>query len=97
MSFSFHPEARAEFLESINYFEEAEEGLGLEYSLEVFSTIQRIVDRPLAWPVHSARTRRCLCRRFRYGVVYRVLKDEIVIFAVMQLNRKPGYWAGRLR
>jgi len=49
MSFTFHPEARAEFIEAIAYYERAREGLGLEFSREVYSTINRLTERPLAW------------------------------------------------
>jgi len=96
MTFSFHPDARAEFIDAIRYFEEVEQGLGLEFSREVFSTIQRIIEHPAAWPPHSDRTRRCLCKRFRYGIAYQVAQGEVRIFAVMQLNRKPNYWKERL-
>jgi hypothetical protein len=43
MKYSFHPEATEEFLEAISYFEECREALGLEFSKEVFATIQRII------------------------------------------------------
>lgn len=38
MKYSFHPEAKEELLEAINYFEECRSGLGLEFSKEIFST-----------------------------------------------------------
>ena len=31
MKYSFHPEAREEFLNAINYYEECNTGLGLEF------------------------------------------------------------------
>jgi len=43
----------------------------------------------------SKHTRRCLVHRFPYGVIYQVTGEVILIIAVMQLNRKPGYWRGR--
>ncbi len=48
MTFSFHPEAETEFLESIEYYEERERGLGYDFSIEVFATIQNIVTYPVA-------------------------------------------------
>lgn len=44
MTFSFHPEAEAEFNETIEYYEECEEGLGCDFSIEVFDAIQKIVN-----------------------------------------------------
>jgi hypothetical protein len=51
MTFSFHPEAKTEFLEAIDYYEDRERGLGYDFSIEVFATIQNIVTYPTAWPV----------------------------------------------
>ena len=43
----------------------------------------------------SSKTRRGLLKRFPYGIVYQPKSDAIIIIAVMQLNRKPGYWSKR--
>ncbi len=97
MNYSFHPEAKEEFLESISYFEECRLGLGLEFSKEIFSTIQRILHFPSAWSKFSENTRRCLANRFPYGVIYQIVKEEVIIIAVMQLNREPDYWKKRIK
>jgi hypothetical protein len=64
MTFSFHPEAEKEFLEAIEYYEERERGLGYDFSIEVFRTIQNIVTYPTAWSVTEKDVRRCLVYRF---------------------------------
>jgi hypothetical protein len=43
MRYSFHPDAKRELFEAINYYDECKDGLGLEFAKEVYSTIQRIV------------------------------------------------------
>ncbi|HCL81920.1 MAG TPA: plasmid stabilization protein, partial [Nitrospiraceae bacterium] len=85
MKYSFHPEARIEFLEAIEYFEDCRNDLGIEFSQEVFATIQRIIHFPLAWSEFSENTRRCLTKRFPYGVIYQIVGEEVIIIAVMQL------------
>jgi len=95
MTFSFHPEAELEFLEAINYYEDREPGLGYDFSIEVFNTIQNIVNYPTAWPIIEEDMRRCLVNRFPYGVIYRMEQDEIFILAVMHLHRHPDYWKKR--
>ncbi len=95
MTFFFHPEARTEFLEAINYFEDCEAGLGLEFSREIYATIHRVIGFPSAWSPFFTNTRRCLVRRFPYGVIYRIRNEAIEILAVMQLNREPDYWRTR--
>jgi len=97
MKYSFHPGAKEELLEAVSYFEECRSGLGLEFSKEVFSAIQRIIHFPLAWTEFSGNTRRCLTSRFPFGIIYQIVEEEAVIIAVMQLNREPGYWEKRLK
>ena len=70
MTFSFHPEAGAEFLEAIDYYEDRERGLGYDFSIGVRATIQNIVAYPTAWPVIEEDIRRGLVNRFPCGVVY---------------------------
>ncbi|MEP7211877.1 MAG: type II toxin-antitoxin system RelE/ParE family toxin [Acidobacteriota bacterium] len=97
MNFAFHPEARVEFIEAIAYYETCRAGLGIRFSREVHSTIERITRRPSAWPKNSKYTRRCLTTRFPFGVIYEIRKDDVLIIAVTHLNRKPGYWVDRIQ
>jgi hypothetical protein len=97
MKYSFHLEAKEELFGAINYFEECRSGLGLEFSKEVFATIQRIIHFPTAWSKFSENTRRCLTNRFPYGVIYQVIEEEVIIIAIMQLNREPNYWKKRIK
>jgi toxin ParE1/3/4 len=95
MNSHFHPEARKEFLASIDYYEKCKPGLGLEFAQEVYSAIDRIGGFPEAWPSISLHARRCLINRFPFGVLYRFDQREIIILAIMELHRKPGYWKKR--
>ena len=95
MTFSFHPEAEKEFLEAINYYEDRERGLGYDFAIEVFATIQNIVIYPTAWPALEVGVRRCLVHRFPYGVIYSIEQEEIFVLAVMHLHRHPDYWKNR--
>ena len=95
MTFSFHPEAEKEFLEAINYYENRERGLGYDFAIEVFATIQNIVIYPTAWPALEVGVRRCLVHRFPYGVIYSIEQEEIFVLAVMHLHRHPDYWKNR--
>lgn len=96
MSHSIHPEAEAEFEAAAEYYNAQEAGLGDDLYFEVFATIDRIICDPNTWPRFSHRTRRCLCNRFPYSVIYRNTDNEITIFAVAHQSRKPGYWKDRL-
>jgi len=96
MNYRFHPEAGAEFVEAIAYYEDKEPGLGLDFAFEVHSAIERVLAFPNAWPFVEDDVRRCLVRRFPYGMLYSVEEDGIYILAVMHLHRNPEYWKHRM-
>ena len=73
------------------------QGLAWNSQKEVFSAIQRIIHFPSAWSKFSKNTRRCLTNRFPYGVIYQIIGEEVIIIAVMQLNREPDYWKKRIK
>ena len=95
MTFSFHPDAEAEFFDAIDYYEACEPGLGQAFSAEVNSAILRILDYPCAWPVLEDDVRRCLTNRFPFGILYSVEGNDVYVLAVMHLHRKPGHWKSR--
>jgi hypothetical protein len=96
MNYSFHPEAEIELNATIAYYEEVEEGLGYDFSVEVYSAVERAASHPIAWPMIDDDIRRCLVRRFPYGILYSVESDKIYVVAVMNLHREPDYWKSRL-
>jgi hypothetical protein len=95
MIFDFHPEAETEFIAAIAYYEDCETGLGEDFSIEVFATIQNILSFPRTWPILEADVRRCLTNRFPYAVLYSIEPDRIYVLAVMHLHRHPDYWKNR--
>jgi plasmid stabilization system protein ParE len=95
MTFDFHPEAEAEFIEAVAFYERAEPSLGEEFSLEVRATMRNVLSYPSVWPVLEGSVRRCLVNRFPYGILYSVETDRIFVLAVMHLHRRPGYWKER--
>ena len=96
MKFYFHPAADKEFDQTVEYYEDREPGLGLEFAQELYPTITRIIKHPQAWSPMSKNTRRCLTNRFPYGVIYQVKNKRLRIIAVANLNHRPGYWEERL-
>lgn len=70
MKYSFHPDARKEFNEAIEYYNERQQNLGLEFVKEVYNAIQLILKFPKAWTPFSMSTRQCMINRFPYGLIY---------------------------
>ena len=96
MKIEFLPAARDEFIDAVSYYDSSEESLGDQFFAEVWSTISRIAKHPRAWQKLSAKTRRCLTKRFPYGVIYEARPDSILIVAVMHLHREPKNWQDRI-
>ncbi len=97
MTFSFHPEADDEFFRAVEYYEECDFGLGIDFSREIHAAIQNIIDYPIMWPEIDEEVRRYLCHRFPCGILYSIEKDGIFILAIMHLHRDPDYWKHRLQ
>ena len=96
MNYAFHSEAETEFKHAIDYYESCSKGLGYDFAVEVYSTIEQIVAYPKAWMILEEEVRRCQTRRFPYGVLYTQEPDGIFILAVMHLHRNPDYWKHRV-
>lgn len=96
MNFQFHPDAETELSEAIQYYEEVERGLGLDFAVEVYSSVQRAITYPHAWMIIEGEVRRALVRRFPYGVLYSEEEGGVLIVAVMHLHRAPDYWRSRV-
>jgi hypothetical protein len=95
MRVRFLEPARLELDEAISYYNTELAGLGEAFLLEVLSSIERIRHYPKAWHPLSENTRRCQLKRFPYGVVYEAGEAEVLIIAVANLHRRPGYWRNR--
>jgi len=95
MSISFHPEAAEEFEAAVDWYEERESGLGLDFAVEIHATIHRASAMPDAWTRLSDNVCRVLVKRFPYGVLYEQRGTSLLVLAVMHLRRKPGYWTTR--
>ncbi len=89
--------AHFELDDAVEYYNNAQRpGLGYEFLREVFAAIECIKGFPEAWQPFHMGTRRCLVRRFPYGVIYKQIDSLILIVAIASLHRKPDYWIDRL-
>lgn len=96
MRYEFHPEARIEYLEAVAYYESRQAKLGARFTIDVERTIGLIVEAPARWRKVDGDVRRCLTRKFPYGVLYSIEPDHVLVLAVMHHSRKPGYWRSRI-
>lgn len=97
MKYFFHPQAELELISGIEYYEEHQKGLGKDFALEVNLTIERTLLYPDAWPEIDKEIRRSLLKRYPYGLLYTIKDNSVIILAVMNLHREPGYWKSRIK
>jgi len=89
--------AEQELDEAVEYYNGERHGLGRDFLLEFLNSLERIKTYPEAWHPFSANTRRCLMRRFPYGIIYQITEKEILVIAIAHLHRSPEYWKARLK
>lgn len=92
---SYHRLAEEELAEAAGYYDQKSSGLGRAFVEEIEDCIAAILEQPSAGRQLVGEVRRRLMRRFPYAVVYRITDSGIRILAVMNLRRRPSYWAGR--
>lgn len=97
MTYQFHPEAEAEHLENVAYFEERQPGLGASYLAEFEAALEQVCEAPSRYPIeHRPDIRRIRLQRFPFTVFFRESSDVVQVLAVSHHRRRPSYWLGRL-
>jgi len=97
VSVRFLEVAQRELDEAVIYYNSQTPGLGDALLLEAIAAIDRIRRFPRAWHPLGERMRRCLLRRFPYGLIYHEELGDILIVAMAHLHRQPEYWRDRLK
>jgi len=80
-----HRLAERELNEAAQYYDLESPGLGVE----------GVLKHPESGPVVAGEIRRRLLPGFPYGILYKIMPEEIRVLAVMNLKRRPMYWVGR--
>lgn len=92
MKYRFLPLAERDFQDAVDFYESSQQGLGADFACEISGAIERILQYPDGWERVSSNARRCLTLRFPYEVIYAVEHNVVLILAIANQHRKPGYW-----
>jgi toxin ParE1/3/4 len=95
MRYVFHPEALSEYAEAVQYYTEQRVEVAQAFINAIEDTVYRIREAPTRYATIDEDVRRCMARKFPYGVLYTIEQDYILIVAVMHCSREPGYWKSR--
>ena len=97
VSYQFHPEAEAEHLETVAYYETRQAGLGASYPADFESVLEQACEAPNRYPIERKPDIRLVrLRRFPYTVLFRESEGTVQVLAVAHQHRRPSYWLGRL-
>jgi len=92
----FRPEAGSDLLETRDWYERQQRGLGEAFANSVDETVDRIAAMPQMYAVVFRDVRRVKLRRFPYLIYYRVSSELIEVSAVLHGSRDPKLWQERV-
>ena len=97
MNITLHPEASKEVAEAVHWYEEQQQGLGKSFAHEAESAIYRLAEYPNLNTEIGKGIRRAMIPVFPYGIIYKTHEENLTVYAVAHLHRKPFYWKKRLK
>lgn len=89
------PEARADLLETREWYEVQRPGWGEVFERSVEACLERIRRTPRAFAIVHGDVRCALLRRFPHGIFYWIEDEQIVVFAIWHGRRDPRGWQER--
>lgn len=93
----FRPEARAEYDEAFDWFEQLRPGAGVAFAEAVQRTLDVIAAHPkMHSTVHQGVRRSPVGGYPYYRVFYRERTDHVEVIAVFHTSRNPADWHGRV-
>lgn len=96
MKVEFLEAAESELQQAYQWYELQHANLGNQFLDEFDAAVKRLVTFPKAYALMGDGLRRCLIKRFPYGIWYGLDEKTILIVAVAHLHRKPDYWLERM-
>jgi plasmid stabilization system protein ParE len=92
----FFEEAGEEIEEQRRWYRKRSVRAEESFLRELDHAVEIVLDKPDRWPLHLEGTRRYVFPRFPFSLIYFVEDDVVVVVAVANENRRPGYWRERL-
>jgi hypothetical protein len=96
VTFYFHPDAEAEHLAEVAFYEGRRKGLGARYLASFSAAMRRVEKDPKQFRIeHEPDLRRAPLRGFPLAIIYRFANERVQILAISHYRRRPGYWSTR--
>lgn len=92
------PEVDTDLLNAERWYDEQQPGLGREFLASARHAMIRLARNPLLFRVRhrGKQVRWAYPNRFPYRIIFRVIEDTVVIYAVLHAARHDRQWKSRL-
>lgn len=92
----FEPQAEDEIIEAGSYYRDRSADAARRFADDVQALIGMLLQFPRVGLPVARDARRVLLSNFPYQFIYRIEGEDIGVYAVAHLKRRPRYWMGRL-
>lgn len=92
----FIPEANDDVVQSYNWYESSEPGLGEEFLRCLEACLHGIQRHPEMYPVAVDEFRRAPIRRFPFEIFYELTGVRITIYSIFHCSQDPQKWRERV-
>lgn len=96
MNIRFLTLAQQEVDEAFAWFNEKDEGKGVDFLHDLDRAVRLVKGYPFASAEIEPEIRRRVFPRFPYSLIYGIDDQTIVVIAVAHFHRAPRYWVDRL-
>ncbi len=97
MKVKIHELANKEFIEAVEWYELQSKGLGKRFKKETISQVNKIRKNPGWYLVEESNIHKAYIPRFPYKILYTIENNnQIIIWAISHMHRKPWYWQKRI-
>jgi toxin ParE1/3/4 len=92
MKYVFHPEALTEYSEAVQYYTEQRVEIAQAFINAIEDTVYRIRESPTRYAVIDDEVRRCMARKFPYGILSQSSKTTFLFWrlCIVAENRDIG-------
>lgn len=89
------PEARAEFADAADWYDQRRAGLGLDFVKRVRGVLDQIASDPERHAAVYGAVRKAAVPRFPYIALYVQEAGEVIVISVFHTARDPAIWKSR--
>ena len=95
MKINIHDLASKEFDEAIDWYENQSPGLGKRFKDSVIQQLKKIKKNPEWFLIEADNIYKAYIPKFPYKILFSLDNNNIVIWAIAHMHRKPWYWKAR--